>query len=199
IKNLSEVCEAIFTGKTPARKEYTSKGHKILKVRDLTNKGISWDNRERAFVSQELFLKHQRLTLRVDDILLISAAHHPKYIGEKIDIIDFIPERYKNGVICSAELLVLRVKSKCIDPYYVLSFLKTRDGFNAIQACVRGQTAHIYPKDIRNIKIPIPPEEELNKIRADLENLKEFLRRKSKANEDYLFSLNRLTKFLEES
>ncbi len=199
IKSLSELCETIFTGRTPARKLYTTKGHKILKVRDLTNKGINWDNQERGFISREFFLKHQNIQLRVNDILFISAAHHPKYIGEKIDIVDNIPEKYMNGVVCSAELLVLRVNAEYIDPYYVFLFLKTQDGYNAIQACIRGQTAHVYPKDIKTIKIPIPPEKEFDKIKGDLGLLKQCLRIRSEANERYLVSLNRLISFLEKA
>ncbi|MFX1250134.1 MAG: N-6 DNA methylase [Promethearchaeota archaeon] len=199
LTSLSELCEAIFTGRTPARKLYTTKGYKILKVRDLTNKGIDWDNQERGFVSREFFLKHQNIQLRANDILFISAAHHPKYIGEKIDIIDTIPEEYMNGVVCSAELLVLRVNAEYIDPYYVFLFLKTQDGYNAIQACIRGQTAHVYPKDIKTIKIPIPPEKEFDKIKEDLGLLKQSLIMKSDANESYLVSLNRLKKFLEKA
>ena len=72
-----------------------------------------------------------------------KVAHHPKYIGQKVDIIDSIPERYNNEVICSAELMVIRVNPEYIDPYYVLLFLKTHGGYNAIQSCIRGRTAFI--------------------------------------------------------
>ncbi|MEM3829425.1 MAG: N-6 DNA methylase [Conexivisphaerales archaeon] len=194
-KTLLELCDGeIFTGKTPPRKLYTNSGHKILKVRDLTNKGIDWDNNERAFVSENFFEKNQNIELQENDILIISAAHHPKYIGQKVDIIDSIPERYKNGVLCSAEIMVIRVNPMHIDPYYVLLFLKTNDGYKSIQSCIRGQTAHIYPKDIKNIKIPIPPKNEY--IEREIENIKNSLKMKTDLNEEYIRSLTNLMKFM---
>lgn len=199
-KTLSELCDGrIFTGRTPSRKSYTTSGYKILKVRDLTNKGIDWDNNERGYISPEFFEKKRNIKLQDNDILIISAAHHPKYIGLKVDIIDSIPERYRDGVLCVAELMVLRVNQKYIEPYYVLSFLKTHDGYKAIQSCTRGQTAHIYPKDIRKIEIPIPPKEDFEKIRNDIEDIKTFLRRKTEANENYVKSFSNVIKFMESS
>lgn len=197
-KTLLELCDGIiFTGRTLPRKLYTTSGYKILKVRDLTGKGIDWDKNERAFVSPEFFIKNQKIKLQENDILIISAAHHPKYIGQKVDIIDSIPERYKKGVICSTELMILRVNPKHIDPYYVLLFLKTQDGYKAIQSCIRGQTAHIYPKDIKNIKIQIPPKKDFEKIKDEIDRIKAFLKRKTETNEDYVKSFNSLIKFME--
>jgi len=198
-KTLSELCDGkIFTGKTPPRKLYITTGYKILKVRDLTGKGIDWDNDERAFVSYDFFMKNQNIKLQENDILIISAAHHPKYIGQKVDIIDSIPARFKEGVICSAEIMVLRINPNYIDPYYVLLFLKTQDGYNAIQSCIRGQTAHIYPKDIKKIKIPLPSKKEFEKIKRQIEKIKKCLRRKTEANEEYVKSFNNLIEFMEE-
>ena len=199
LKTLSELCNGtVFTGKTPPRKLYTTTGNKILKVRDLTGKGIDWDNNERAFVSREFFIKNRNIKLQENDILVISAAHHPKYIGQEIDIIDSIPEKYKEGVICSAELMVLRVNPEHIDPYYVLLFLKTQDGYKAIQSCIRGQTAHIYPKDIKNIKVPMPAKNGFEQIKDEIEKIKAFLKRKTETNEEYIKSFNNLIKFMEE-
>jgi len=193
IKSLSELCDGkVFTGKTPARNAYTNQGHKILKVRDLTSKGIEWDNNERGFISPEFFNKNIKIELRENDILFISAAHHPKYIGQKIDIIDTIPKRYKNGIICSAELIVVRINPNYIDPYYVLQFLKTEQGYKAIQSCIRGQTAHIYPKDIKNIKILLPPKKDVNKIMINLEKIKQSLKSKSLADEEYYYAQKQL-------
>lgn len=199
-KTLSELCdEKIFTGRTLPRKLYTSTGFKILKVRDLTGKGIDWDNNERAFVSREFFVKNQGIKLEENDILIISAAHHPKYIGAKVDIVDSIPERYKEGVVCSTELMVIRVNPKYIDPYYVLLFLKTNDGYKAIQSCIRGQTSHIYSKDIKNVKVQIPPSDDIDKIKHEIDNLKHFLKRKTEDNERYINSFNNLIKFMNRS
>ena len=192
VKKLEEITKAIFTGKTPTRSTYTTTGYKIIKVRDLSGKGIDWDNEERGFVSPEFFRKNKGLQLKVNDILIISAAHHPKYIGQKVDIIDYIPERFKEGIICSAEILVIRVNEKIIDPYYVLLYLRSENGYKAIQSCIRGQTAHIYPKDIKEIKIPIPPQEKFDKMKPLIEKLKQTLKIKTTANEEHRKIVNEL-------
>ncbi|MCL0106803.1 N-6 DNA methylase, partial [Peptococcaceae bacterium] len=192
VKTFGEITETIFTGKTPARNAYTTKGHKIIKVRDLTGKGIDWDNEDRGFVSSEFFRKNKNIQLKINDILIISAAHHPKYIGQKVDIIDYIPERFKDGVLCSAEILVVRINKKNIDPYYVLLYLKSESGYKTVQSCIRGQTAHIYPKDIKEIKIPIPPQEEYDKMKFLIEKLKQTLKMKTKANEEHRKIVNEL-------
>lgn len=197
-KTLSELCGGvIFTGKSPPRNSYVTEGYKLLKVRDLTGKGIDWDNEVRAFVSHDFFLKNQRVRLQENDVLFIAAAHHPKYIGEKIDIVDRIPDRFKQGVICSAQLMVLRVNPEHIDPYYVLLFLKTTDGYKAIQSCIRGQTAHIYPKDIGKLKITIPPANEMSRIKIETEKMKEYLMKKGEADEKYVDSLKSAMTFME--
>jgi len=185
VKTLGELTKAIFVGKTPSKREYTNTGYKIIKVRDLTGKGIDWDNEEKGYVSLDFFNKNKKAKLEVNDILIISSAHHPKYIGKKVDIVDAIPQRFKKGVICSAEILVIRVNEKLIDPYYVLLYLKSKAGYRAIQSCIRGQTAHIYPKDIKEIKIPLPPKEIYDRIKPLIERLKESLIMKTKASEEY--------------
>ena len=94
--------------------------------------------------------------------------------------------------------MVLRVNPEHIDPYYVLLFLKTQDGYKAIQSCIRGQTAHIYPKDIKNIKVPMPAKNDFEQIKDEIEKIKTFLKRKTETNEEYIKSFNNLIKFMEE-
>jgi len=64
-RTLGELCNGrIFSGKTPARKEYTDLGHKILKVRDLTGRGINWENNTRGFVSDLYYQKKMTYKLQ---------------------------------------------------------------------------------------------------------------------------------------
>ena len=146
---LKTLCKHIFTGKTPAKKDYREKGIKILKVRDLTNSGIKWNVSERGFVKDDY---RNKMQLQKNDILIISSAHHPKYIGLKVDIINYIPKKYPI-LYCVTEILVIRPDPEKINPYELLCLLKSKSGYDAIQSCIRGQTSHIYPKDISNIII----------------------------------------------
>ena len=53
-------------------------------------------------------------------------------------------------------------------------FLKTEIGYKLLQNCIRGQTAHIYPKDIENIIIPIispTKQEKIEKLLRESQSL----------------------------
>lgn len=158
IKNtvpLESICNDIFTGKTPPRKTaYLDKGQvKILKVRCLTNKMIDWADKKRDYVTERWYKERkQSADIMVGDILLASAAHVARYIGDEIDIVDGIPKIYTHA-IASAKLIVIR-HSQDVNPYVLLLYLRTEDGYHQIQSLIRGQTAEIYDIDLRKLRVP---------------------------------------------
>ena len=183
---LDELCDGvIFSGTTPPRNAYTDSGVRIIKFRNITNRGIDWSLNERAFVTEEFYQKNIAKKVQIGDIVVGTAAHHPKYIGAEVDIVDYIPEEYQGKVMCVAEIMVIRVNPYKIDPYYVLMYLRTEDGYRAFQRCIRGQTAHIYPKDVKQIQIPIPPDEEKEALNAIIEALKDGLKKRREFEETY--------------
>jgi type I restriction enzyme M protein len=152
---LGDLCVDLFCGRTPARSSYTNAGIRILKVRDLTGEGLDWTPGERSFVAPEFLGRGRKTCLQTGDIVLTAAAHHPKYIGQKVDIVDAIPDHYaRDGVTCVAELLLIRVDPKLCDPYVLLLWLRSREGYESLQGCVVGQTAHLYATEVRNIRLP---------------------------------------------
>ena len=185
-KTLDELCDGvIFSGVTPPRNAYTHSGVRIVKFRNITNRGIDWSLHDRAFVTEDFFEKNIAKMIQVGDIVVGTAAHHPGYIGAELDIVDYIPEEYQNKVMCVAEVMVIRINSEKIDPYYVLMYLRTDDGYQAFQRCIRGQTAHIYPKDVKQIQIPIPPEDEMNALKAIAEAMKNSLKKRREFEKTY--------------
>lgn len=90
-----------------------------------------------------------------EDIFLTSSAHALEHIAKKVDIVIGIPKKYQNKLVFVGEIMRLRVKKELINSYYLLLFLKTELGYRLFQNCIRGQTAHIYPKDVENIIIPL--------------------------------------------
>lgn len=186
---LGELAEAIFTGTTPPRSGYSHAGYRILKVRDLTNEGINWDAEERAFVDEDFFGRHQDRAVQLHDLLFTASAHHPVYIGKKVDIIDQIPPKYEAGVLIVHELMGIRMKRELVDPLYILLYLRSDEGYRALQSCVVGQTAHIYARDVSNIMVPVPDrtrmvyfEEALAVLRESLELRALFKERVHKAH-----------------
>lgn len=153
---LETLCVNIFTGKTPTGKRaYLDKGTiKILKVRCLTNKMIDWSDKKRDYVTEKWHKERKNSADVINgDILLACAAHVGKYIGDEIDIVDEIPRDYSNA-IASAKLIVIRANQSKINPYVLLLYLRTEDGYQQIQSIIRGQTAEIYDIDLKQLRIP---------------------------------------------
>ncbi|RLE65645.1 MAG: hypothetical protein DRJ38_03355 [Thermoprotei archaeon] len=168
----------IFIGKTPERYEYADYGIPIIKVINITNRGLRWDNI--SFIPHEVIKKWGRkktLKIKPLDILIPSAAHSPEAIGEKADIVSFIPNNFKQ-VLCTAEVEVIRPDIESINPYYLLAYLRSWHARIQIKSVIRGQTAHLYPFDLAKIIIPIFSTDIQEKIGNQIKQA-EDLRRKS--------------------
>ena len=177
-KQLRDFIALANTGRTPPRSAYAEGGPFILKVGNLTGRGIDWSPRERNFVSQDEGLRRSRspgLGLRQGDILLTSSAHAARYIAKKVDILDRIPPGYE-GPTFVGELIRLR-PADGVDPFVLLAALRHPRVRQDLQACVRGQTAHLSPNDLLEVAAPCdlraPSQEleaaaELLRLEADL-------------------------------
>lgn len=151
-RRLGDVVELAQTGRTPARDAYTNEGVFALKVGNLTGQGIDWTPRDRNFVSPAFV--PAGLTLREGDVVMTSSAHHPKYIAQKVDVVYSIPAFAGPSPTFVGEIMRLRVSSGAISSYELLAFLRSRSTVAAIQRLVRGQTAHLRPKDL--LELPLP-------------------------------------------
>ena len=155
----------------------------ILKVGNLTGRGIDWEPRDRNFVSvaeSVRRVKSQKLTVREGDILLTSSAHAARYIAKKVDVVAHIPQDYKDLTFVG-ELIRLRPKGET-DPFVLLASLRHPRVREDLQACVRGQTAHLNPSDLLEVVVPcdlLSPDQDI--VRAS-----DLLRREA----DLAFELN---------
>lgn len=152
-KPLGELAE-IKIGKTPAFDDYLPSGkRRIMKFRAITGRGIDLENEERGFVKEEFFQKNKQNKLNKSDVVLGSAAHQAHYIGKYLDIVDELPKEFADGVLTVAEIMTIRAK-EVINPFVLLLFLRSDVGYELIQRQIKGQTSHLYPKDVRGIGIP---------------------------------------------
>jgi len=153
IKPLADLAE-IKIGKTPAFDDYLPSGkRRIMKFRAITGQGIDWENEERGFVKEEFFQKNKKNKLEKNDIVLGSAAHQAHYIGKYLDIVDELPKEFADGILTVAEVMTIRT-SEILNPFVLLLFLRSGVGYELIQRQIKGQTSHLYPKDVENIGIP---------------------------------------------
>jgi hypothetical protein len=144
----------VFTGKAIPRSEYVDNGAFHLKVGDLGGSFVSWRQRKRNQVPLDWFAKYPKFHLRVGDICLTCAAHKPRYIAQKVDLLDEVPSV---GAISSPEVMVVRLHDDApISPTELLYFLRSQDGYEQMQSMVRGSTAHLYAKDVAELRVAMP-------------------------------------------
>ena len=154
-KALGEFIAEANTGQTPSRAAYTDAGMFILKVGNLTGRGIDWTPRNRNFVSRIEYARRARnpkLELRQGDVLLTSSAHAAQYIAKKVDVVAHIPEELE-GLTFVGELIRIRA-AEGVDPYLLLAAMRHPQVREDLQAAVRGQTAHLNPADLLQVTAP---------------------------------------------
>ena len=148
---LSEIAD-VLRGKNPPADAYTPGGAWLLKVGDLSGSILPWRQRAKNRVSPAWFGKQASIALRPGDICMTAAAHRPKYIGLKVDLVDEVPPE---GAAPSGEVVVVRLKPDAdIEPEQLLFFFRSVEGYTAIQDIVRGSTGHLYPRDLATLRLP---------------------------------------------
>jgi hypothetical protein len=154
---LGDLVETAFTGRTAPRSAYCepeSGGNvfRTIKVGNLTGAGLNWSPGERGFATFKRV--PAEVALQLDDVVLTAAAHHPRYIAAKVDIVDRLPDGWESRCIPSGELLVIRPRPNGIDARTLVLWLRSREGRAAMQACITGQTAHLHPAYAMDVVVP---------------------------------------------
>ncbi len=145
---LGEVANLLASGKTPASFEYSEipTDYPIIKVGSYTQNFINLEK-------TDFTIEPQRLVAHKGDIFILSAAHQPEYVGRHIKYLDNEPEVDTSYV---GELICVRTNEHC-NSMFLFSLL-ILDMFKVlINREKTGQTSHVYGKDIKSIKIPLPP------------------------------------------
>jgi len=182
VVRLGEVAE-IQQGRTPSRDDYdNSKGYRIIKVKDFEDSGrVGIDVQgERSFSKNFL---GERYRLAKGDVLLLSAAHSPEVVGQKIGYFDLDVEAF-----FVAELLRVRAKGAICNPYFVFSFLCRRTTKQMIKERVKG--GHLYAKDLESLLVPLPPLSVQKRIAEILQTADEKIQAEEKKKQalDNLFN-----------
>lgn len=148
---LGDVVECVRTGRTPARNAYSEEGLFVLKVGNLTGSGINWMPRIRNFVSSAA--KSRPPLLQRHDILLTSSAHSVNYIAKKVDLLGDVPDWVGGASTFVGELMLIRPNRELVDPLVLLAFLRLPSTGDALRAMARGQTAHLLPCDVAELRL----------------------------------------------
>ncbi len=154
IATLGDVCEGIRNGRTPAKSAYVTEGIRILKVKNLSGVGIRWD--ETAFVSRSFYAHTQKGHVQDGDILMLCSAHNKVYIG-RCDVVTGLEAEVPSGECCAVgEVIIIRARRELILPEYLVTYLRLPMVQADISKMVKGQSAHLYPKDLQQLQIVVP-------------------------------------------
>jgi len=195
---LENVCLKINTGKTAPRNSYPDEGVRIIKVKNISGNGIKWG--EKNFVTKEFYEKaRNKAQVQVGDILMLCSAHSKIYIG-RTDIIDTFPQDVMDDdsrCCCVGELIIIRANPEKILPKYLITFLRLQIVQEQIKRMVKGQSAHLYPKDLVRLDIVLPNKKLQEEI-ADLNEKaeKDFLKNISEANGSLSMTRNKIKEII---
>jgi restriction endonuclease S subunit len=187
-ETLGNLCIKVGTGKTAPRGSYPDAGVRIVKVKNIRGSGINWN--DKFFVSEEFYKSaEKKARLQEGDILMLCAAHNKMYIG-RVDIINRFPQEVKaDGERCTAvgELIIIRANPSLVVPEYLITFLRLAVVQEKIRKMVKGQTAHLYPRDLVHLEVVLPPREIQEEIaEMNLEAERQYSSRIQRAEDDLL-------------
>ena len=160
---IATVVSLIKGGKTPPKDKYCDEktDFPIVKVGSYTKDFI---NLEKV----DYVVKPTGVSVHKNDIFILSAAHQSEYVGRHIKFLDVEPKQ-KTGYV--GELICIRAISELCNPMYLFSLLNLDIYKTLINREKTGQTSHIYGKDIKKIKIPLPLIEKQNEIADHIQAL----------------------------
>jgi hypothetical protein len=168
---LDEVAQ-VTLGKTPAKRDYTDEGVKILKFRDVREVGIDWTNCDQGFVPPELVDAHRLRVLENETTLITASAHSADQIGRKISFVDALPTEFET-VVFTGELCAVRTRDASVmDPRWPYSFFRSRLGYLVIQDAVRG--GHLTTGRAKAMPIILPSAGEQRAAIALLEEVRDL-------------------------
>lgn len=169
--SLRDCCIWISSGKTPASKDYSTNNsdYPVIKVGSYSGEYIDFN--KQAYASNI-----QPYKVLKGDIFVLSAAHQAEYVGRHIKYLNETPEKPTSFV---GELICIRANEEIIRSELLFRILNLELFKVLINREKRGQTSHIYSQDIKNIRIPVPPQaiqqkiiDYLNSVTDEIESLR---------------------------
>jgi len=159
-------------GKTPKKSQYRDTGTlRMVKFRDVSFEGnIKWGNTDKGFVVDTLEARKGLRKVEVGDVLVTASAHMSEHIGKKTALVFSVPSEHE-GAYVVGEILQIRTLNE-VNPKWILYFLRSTQGYKAIQKQVHG--VHLIASRAKNIEIPLAPPSQQKQIVDEIE--KQFSR-----------------------
>lgn len=153
---LGEIAK-VFNGKTPAESEQRQSGFPVLKIKDVDENGV-FRGQFDSFVDEELANQFPEKQICVNDVMTLNAAHNADYVASKM----FFANERVAGALSTGEWLIIRADKDKVDPQFIHYWLQDSRTRYKLRLLVKG--IHLYPKDVAELNIPLPPLTEQKRI-----------------------------------
>lgn len=186
-ERLGDLCTRVGAGKTAPRGGYTEYGIRIVKVKNIRGNGINWETK--FFVPDAFWESAKKARVQEGDILMLCTAHNKNYIG-RTDIITKFPKDVKDDderCMCVGELIVIRADSARVQPEYLITYLRLPVVQEKIRKMIKGQSAHLYPRDLVDLMVVLPPKDIQQEIaEMNLSAEQQYIARIRRAEDDLI-------------
>ena len=164
-----KIADGNYSAKYPNSSEFIADGIPFIRANNFKNKTIVDD--ALYFISPEKHSELKKGHLLPNDVLITTRGN----IGE----VALVPERHNDSNI-NAQIVMLRC-NKSWEPKYLLFALTSKSVTDQLPKLITGTALKQLPvKNLKRLKIPLPPLEQQKKIAAILDAADE-LRQKDKA------------------
>ena len=162
---LEEICEFIKDGthQTPTYVNTDENGYKFLSSKDVSKGIINWDNTK--YISEELHKElYKKIAPKKNDILLAkNGTTGIAALVDKEEIFDIY-----------VSLAILRLKKE-YNPKYILEGINSIETNQQFKKSLKGiGVPNLHLKEIKKVKIPIPPIELQNKFAERVEKIEKL-------------------------
>jgi len=151
---LNDVCKEIYRYPTFYGFKYVPEGIPVVKIGNILANGIvNPDLSNYSFITKEINCRYPRTILEMSDILMAVRGD-----GSTVKRIGLVNHKNLVGANMSPNLLRFSANKKVISPFYLYVLVTSGSGQKMLEKYVT-QTAKktITAKDIKQIKIPVPP------------------------------------------
>jgi type I restriction enzyme, S subunit len=165
---------SVFNGKTPSKAEQRNTGHPVLKIKDVDVYG-RFIGQYDSFVEDDVIKKNTGKLLLGNETLILNAAHNADYVGTKV----FFSEPDVKGALPTGEWLVVRANKDVLDAKFVHYWIQSDRVRKKIRGLVKG--IHLYPKDVAELEINLPPLDEQKRIAGILDKADAVRRKRAES------------------
>jgi type I restriction enzyme S subunit len=155
---LGDIAE-VFNGMTPSRSDQRAVGHPVLKIRDVSADG-RFKGEFDSFVEPRFARGFASKWVQPGDTLILNAAHSALFVASKV----YLATEEVAGALPTGEWLVVRTKAA--DAACLHYWLRSNAAASRLSAIVKG--IHLYPRDVAELKVPLPSLAEQKRMSAIL-------------------------------